>query len=217
MRIRATKEGLKMGPEYFPKEVLLQVLPTWSCQYDEVVLHGTVYYAMQGGMQIDLPNKDSWVLKNYLARMGEFLQARHDLALLKQDAIAFASTPSMIEQIRIVSADDAWTYGEPVIVKFGNCHARRWRWKRGEGLTGHTHFFDHMALLIKGSASVVVSGIQTIYTASRGLVEITVPADEEHSVTALEDDTRWYCVFADRDAYGQVDVSGQSFDLASTQ
>lgn len=67
---------------------------------------------------------------------------------------------------------------------------------------GHYHVFDHVTLLVKGSIKVEVEGYEpTRYVAP---TFITIKKDKHHLITALEDDTIYYCVFAMRDVNGDI-------------
>ena len=74
--------------------------------------------------------------------------------------------------------------------------------KTGDSVSGHIHYFDHVSLLAKGSVSVEIDG--------KGVHEFSAPTfivirkNHKHKITALEDDTSWYCVFATRDIYGET-------------
>ena len=68
--------------------------------------------------------------------------------------------------------------------KAGDCHA------------GHSHCYDHITLLAKGSLRVRVNGKSTEFKAPHS---IFIKADLEHELTAIEDDTIAYCVHALRD------------------
>lgn len=66
---------------------------------------------------------------------------------------------------------------------------------------GHLHDHDHMSLVITGSVRVEVEG-----RADREIFApdfFQVPANKKHKITALEDGTCCYCVFAVRDENGQ--------------
>lgn len=67
----------------------------------------------------------------------------------------------------------------------------------GDVEQGHTHAFDHLTLLAKGSLSVVVEGKTTEFTAPH---MIYIKADKKHELTALTDETVAYCIHALRDA-----------------
>lgn len=77
--------------------------------------------------------------------------------------------------------------------------------------TGHKHDFDHVTLLAKGKVSVVVEGHPPKeFTAPTFIV---IRKDHSHEITALEDDTLWYCVFAIRDVDGDiVDIYDETHD-----
>jgi len=67
---------------------------------------------------------------------------------------------------------------------------------------GHTHKFDHVTLVVKGSVMVEVEGFSPkIFRAPQFIV---IKKEHKHKFTALEDDTLYYCVFALRDANGEV-------------
>jgi len=67
---------------------------------------------------------------------------------------------------------------------------------------GHYHIFNHVSLLVKGSVRVEVEGCEpTRYMAPTFII---IDKDKKHKVTALEDDTIWYCVFALRDVDGDI-------------
>ena len=62
---------------------------------------------------------------------------------------------------------------------------------KGDHETQHTHQFDHLTLLAKGSIDVKNNGISTIFKAPH---MIFISKDSVHSMTALEDDTVAYCI-----------------------
>lgn len=74
--------------------------------------------------------------------------------------------------------------------------------KAGDKVGGHIHHFDHVSLLAKGSVEVRVDDFPPVrFTAPTFIV---IRKDRRHEITALEDDTSWYCVFAARDVNGEV-------------
>jgi len=74
--------------------------------------------------------------------------------------------------------------------------------KSGESFPGHKHKFDHVTLLVKGSIEVEVEGHPAKqFTAPTFVI---IRKEHVHKVTALEDGTSWYCVFALRDLDGEV-------------
>jgi hypothetical protein len=74
--------------------------------------------------------------------------------------------------------------------------------KAGDFVPGHKHHFDHVSLLTKGSVSVSVEGHEP--KEFKAPTFIVIRKDHQHTLTALEDDTHWYCVFALRDLDGEV-------------
>jgi hypothetical protein len=74
--------------------------------------------------------------------------------------------------------------------------------KAGDKVGGHIHYFDHVSLLAKGSVEVLLDGENPQrFTAPTFIV---IRKNHRHQITALEDDTSWYCVFAARDIDGNV-------------
>ena len=67
---------------------------------------------------------------------------------------------------------------------------------------GHGHKFDHVTLLTSGKVSVAVDNKETKeFTAPTFIV---IRKELQHKITALENDTVYYCVFALRDMDGSV-------------
>jgi quercetin dioxygenase-like cupin family protein len=66
---------------------------------------------------------------------------------------------------------------------------------------GHSHHFDHVTLLIKGSVQVEVEGGPP--KEFHAPTFIVIKKEKKHKFTALEDDTVFYCVFALRDIDGE--------------
>jgi hypothetical protein len=74
--------------------------------------------------------------------------------------------------------------------------------KAGDQVGGHMHYFDHVSLLAKGSVEVSIDGKDPhVFHAPTFIV---IRKNHRHQITALEDDTAWYCVFAVRDIDGSV-------------
>lgn len=85
----------------------------------------------------------------------------------------------------------------------GNIYTRQMHFKsKGDIEMGHTHPYDHMTLLAKGSVEVSVDGEVSVFNAPH---IIWINAEKAHQLTALEDDTVAYCVHAVRDAGEIVD------------
>jgi hypothetical protein len=86
---------------------------------------------------------------------------------------------------------------------FGNIWVRQNSLSRsGDAYEGHTHHFDHITLLAKGSVSVEMEdGTSKEFKAPTFIV---IRKENHHKITALEDDTLYYCVFALRNINGEV-------------
>lgn len=83
--------------------------------------------------------------------------------------------------------------------------------KAGDNLGGHTHNFDHVSLLTKGSVRVEVEGSEP--KEFKAPTFIVIRKEHIHNFIALEDDTNYYCVFALRDLNGNVmDIYGKEHD-----
>ena len=84
----------------------------------------------------------------------------------------------------------------------GNIFSRQMHFlKAGDIEYGHTHHFDHMTLLAKGSLEVTVDGKKSTFKAPQ---MIWIKSDKKHELVALEDDTVAYCIHGLRD----LEVSG---------
>lgn len=97
------------------------------------------------------------------------------------------------------------TKKDPIIhevVQYGNLYVRKLQFTQaGTQFMNHKHFFDHISLLTKGAMCVNCTGQRRTYYAPS---VIQIPKDTEHQITALVDDTHWWCVFAVRDDQGEV-------------
>lgn len=95
---------------------------------------------------------------------------------------------------------------------FGNIWVRQNVLNKNDEAPGHTHYFDHVTLLAKGKVLVEVEGKPPKeFTAPTFIV---IRKELIHKMTALEEDTVYYCVFALRDANGEVvdDIYGAQHD-----
>lgn len=73
---------------------------------------------------------------------------------------------------------------------------------KGDKVGGHTHYFDHVSLLAKGSVEVSIDGQEAkVFHAPTFIV---IRKNHRHEITALENDTSWYCVFAAREIDGST-------------
>lgn len=61
---------------------------------------------------------------------------------------------------------------------------------------GHSHQFDHLTLLAKGSLKIIVDNKETVFNAPH---MIYIKKDKFHTLVALENDTVAYCIHALRE------------------
>jgi len=95
---------------------------------------------------------------------------------------------------------------------FGNIWVRQNVLARaGQSAGGHKHKFDHISLLTSGKIKIEVEGKEPKeFTAPTFIV---VRKEQKHNITALEDNTIYYCVFALRDLDGEVmEIFGPQHD-----
>lgn len=88
--------------------------------------------------------------------------------------------------------------------------------KAGQSNQGHKHKFDHVSLLTQGKVSVKVEGYEPKeFTAPTFIV---IRKEHNHTFTALEDNTAWYCIFALRGIDGQPvdEIYGSMHDPLSS-
>ncbi len=95
---------------------------------------------------------------------------------------------------------------------FGNVWVRKLYFPTKDTIyEGHKHDHDHVSLLMSGSVSVEVEGFEP--KEFKAPTYIVIRAEYEHKVTALEDNTIWWCIHAIRDDSGEVvDVYGDEND-----
>lgn len=74
--------------------------------------------------------------------------------------------------------------------------------KAGDVVGGHLHYHDHVSLLVQGSVEVQINDEEPKQFVAPTF--IVVRKEHRHRITALEDKTIWYCVFAMRDINGDV-------------
>lgn len=74
--------------------------------------------------------------------------------------------------------------------------------KAGDTAGGHTHFHDHVSLLATGSVEVQIETEEPkVFVAPTFIV---IKKEFKHKITALEDNTVFYCIYAMRDIDGNV-------------
>ena len=86
--------------------------------------------------------------------------------------------------------------------------------KAGDLQQGHEHKFDHVTLLVSGKVRVEIAGSTAKeFTAPTFIV---IKKEHRHKITALEDGTVYYCVFALRNLEGEVmEIFGPEHDPES--
>lgn len=83
--------------------------------------------------------------------------------------------------------------------------------KAGDTAGGHLHYHDHVSLLAQGSVEVrVESEPSKTFVAPTFIV---IKKEHRHIITALEDNTVFYCVYAMRDIDGNVVDIYQDWNL----
>lgn len=85
----------------------------------------------------------------------------------------------------------------------------------GDSYDSHVHKFDHVTLLAKGKVCVQIQGCEPKEFVAPTF--IVIRKEHKHQITALENDTIYYCVFALRDLNGDVveDIYGVQHDPMS--
>lgn len=78
--------------------------------------------------------------------------------------------------------------------------------KAGDKVDGHTHNFDHMTVVWEGRVKVnaVFPDGRTMTQEFGRSEHFLVKAEVAHEIIALEDNTMFMCIYAHRDAQGQV-------------
>lgn len=86
---------------------------------------------------------------------------------------------------------------------FGNVWVRSQYFPKASVIhQGHKHVHDHVSLLQYGSVKVIIEGeAEKIFHAP---TFITIKANKEHQIVALEDETLTWCVFALRKTDGTL-------------
>lgn len=76
----------------------------------------------------------------------------------------------------------------------------------GSVVVGHEHNFDHTTIVFKGAVHVraTLPGGGVIERDFRSPAHFLVRKDVSHTITALEEDTVFWCVYAHRTPQGEV-------------
>lgn len=84
---------------------------------------------------------------------------------------------------------------------------------RGEVIEGHAHNFDHTTIVFRGAAiirgelpdgTIIEREFKPPSPDWAGPSHALIKADVKHTITATEDGTMVWCVYAHRDPQGQV-------------
>lgn len=74
--------------------------------------------------------------------------------------------------------------------------------QKGQVVPGHKHNFDHTTIVFTGSIRVRTP--REGFAVFRAPDHFLVKKDVMHEITALENNTEFWCVFAHRDDHGEV-------------
>jgi hypothetical protein len=100
---------------------------------------------------------------------------------------------------------------------FGNIWVKQNRLlKNNHNGGGHAHKFDHVTLLCQGKVKVEIEGYESKeFTAPTFII---IKKEHQHKITALVDNTIYYCIFALRGIDGEVvdDIYGAQHDPTCT-
>jgi hypothetical protein len=88
----------------------------------------------------------------------------------------------------------------------GNVFIRSHVMGKGDQIDGHTHHFDHTSIVFTGSVhvrSVHPDGrvVEKDFTAP---AHFLVKAGVDHAITAIAEDTNFWCVYSHRDPQGRI-------------
>lgn len=89
----------------------------------------------------------------------------------------------------------------------GNVFIRPNRLERiGDKTSGHFHNFDHVTIVFTGAIHVVATLLNgtTIEQDFKAPAHCLIRKDVRHEITATEDHTIYWCVYAHRDPQGDV-------------
>lgn len=78
--------------------------------------------------------------------------------------------------------------------------------RKDDFVAGHKHNFDHTTIVFSGSLHVeaTLPNGNTVSGTFTAPSHFLVKKDVEHKITALEDNTTFWCVYSHRDAQGEV-------------
>lgn len=94
------------------------------------------------------------------------------------------------------------TYPKVMLGKVANVFTRVMTFeKAGDTELGHTHDYDHVTLLARGSLKINVDGKEATFTAPH---LIFIDKNKVHELVALEDNTVACCIHGVRDQTGDI-------------
>lgn len=76
----------------------------------------------------------------------------------------------------------------------GNVFFRKHDLNKGQSHQGHKHIIDHATLIISGSVNIEIENKSIGIYKTGDIIEID--KDKWHKLTALEDNTVYYCIFS---------------------
>ncbi len=90
----------------------------------------------------------------------------------------------------------------------GNIYRRKNKLGKGQVTQGHTHNFDHLTIVFTGGIHIKAkmpdgSTLERDFFAPS---DCLIRADVEHEITALMDDTEYWCIYSHRFPQGQVSM-----------
>jgi len=100
----------------------------------------------------------------------------------------------------------------------GNIFIRPNKLNAGQTTEGHTHLFDHTTIVFRGSVHVSA----TLPNGTKIERDFVAPAyflvrkDVLHAITALQDGTEYWCVYAHRSPQGDVIQEWDGWSEATT-
>ena len=137
--------------------------------------------------------------EKHAAHLAKIEQEKEE-ARRKQKASTQSQTPGNHVWPEVVTRTTAAPSAIEELGFYGNVWVRAHFFaKSGDVHEGHIHEFDHVSFLTQGKVAVQVDDRETTFTAPAW---ITVKSERRHKITALEDKTVWWCVFALRDVDG---------------
>lgn len=93
--------------------------------------------------------------------------------------------------------------------------------KAGDKVEGHTHNFDHTTIVFKGAVHVLAK-LPNGATIERRFGEgqdhgrhCLIKAEVEHEITALVDDTEFWCVYSHRTPQGEISQVWTGWEAAT--